>query len=194
MQSVLAEDVLNGVAVCVAFDDRGSVGQQLGGLGATVTSWAAAPGASEADDEAATAAAGSLDVVDVLVVDAGVRFRALGSGAEPVDRLRATIDDTFVVVRAVAAGLWIEPAIAGGKVVLIAPAPEDGEHAVACAAALENMSRTLSVEWARFGVRIVAIAPRAGAETADVAELVGFLASPGGDYYSGCTLRPGAGA
>jgi NAD(P)-dependent dehydrogenase (short-subunit alcohol dehydrogenase family) len=192
MQTALAEGVLDGTSVCVAFEDEGLLGGRLGGLGAAVQDWGAGPGASEADGEAAIEAAGALGAVDVLVADAGSRFRALGTGVGPVDRLRAAIDEAFVVVRAVAASAWIEPAIAGGKVLVIAPAPEDGEHAVACAAALENMVRTLSVEWARFGVRLVAIAPRAGAESVHVADLVGFLASPGGDYYSGCVLRPGA--
>jgi hypothetical protein len=74
--------------------------------------------------------------------------------------------------------------------VLLAPAGDAGPHAEATGAALENAARTLSVEWARFGVRVVALRP-SGEAAAEVAELVAFLASPAGDYFSGCTWRPG---
>jgi NAD(P)-dependent dehydrogenase (short-subunit alcohol dehydrogenase family) len=74
-----------------------------------------------------------------------------------------------------------------GLIVLIAPARGDVHHAAA-RAGLENLARTLSIEWARHGIRPVAILP--GAPGA-VAELVAFLASPAGAYYAGCafTLR-----
>ena len=58
-------------------------------------------------------------------------------------------------------------------------------------AGLENLARTLSIEWARFGIRTVAILPGDGDQPAEVAELVAFLASPAGDYYSGCHFRMG---
>ena len=58
--------------------------------------------------------------------------------------------------------------------------------------ALENAARTLSVEWARFGVRITAVRPREGASADERAELVAFLASPAGDYFTGCSFYPGA--
>ena len=75
-------------------------------------------------------------------------------------------------------------------IVLIAPPPGD-PHAQATRAGLENLARTLSIEWARHHTRPVAILP--GTQTTDdeLAELVAFLASPAGAYYSGCafTLR-----
>ena len=91
------------------------------------------------------------------------------------------VDSAFDATRDVAAG-WIE-AGRGGKVVLVAPredAPQRAAH--------ENLARTLSVEWARFAITPTAILP---GRDEDVAELVAFLASPAGDYYSGCafTLR-----
>ena len=46
----------------------------------------------------------------------------------------------------------------GGLVVVIAPAPGAGEHAEAARAGLENLARTLSIEWARFATRAVAVA------------------------------------
>ena len=49
-----------------------------------------------------------------------------------------------------------------GKVVSITVSPHMGfpgmVHTGAARAAVENMMRTLSVEWARFGVRLVAVA------------------------------------
>jgi len=81
---------------------------------------------------------------------------------------------------------------AGGLVVLVAPRPRDGDHARAAAAALENLARTTSVEWARLGIRVVAVRPGDLTPPAAIAELVAFLASPAGAYYSGCALELGA--
>lgn len=88
------------------------------------------------------------------------------------------VDGAFFATRAVA-NAWIG-AGRGGKVVLVAPrddAPQRAAH--------ENLARTLSVEWARFGITITAILPGGDG---DVAELVALLASPAGDYYSGCAF------
>ena len=88
------------------------------------------------------------------------------------------VDSAFFAARAVA-NAWIG-AERGGKVVLVAPrddAPQRAAH--------ENLARTLSVEWARYGITPTAILPGA---PEDVAELVAFLASPAGDYYSGCAF------
>jgi NAD(P)-dependent dehydrogenase (short-subunit alcohol dehydrogenase family) len=76
-------------------------------------------------------------------------------------------------------------------IVLIAPPPGDA-HAEAARAGLENMARTLSIEWARRGIRPVAITPGTTTSPAEVAELVAFLASPAGAYYSGCRFDLGA--
>jgi hypothetical protein len=76
-------------------------------------------------------------------------------------------------------------------IVLIAPPPGDA-HAEAARAGLENMARTLSIEWARRGIRPVAITPSTTTSPAEIAELVAFLASPGGSYYSGCRFELGA--
>src|SRR5206468_1036841 len=87
---------------------------------------------------------------DVLVVDAGAAFVAGG--------LRGALDTTWTAVRAVANAAWIEPERPGGKVLLVAPAPGPA-HAEAVRAGCENLARTLSIEWARFGIRIVAVLP-----------------------------------
>jgi NAD(P)-dependent dehydrogenase (short-subunit alcohol dehydrogenase family) len=79
-----------------------------------------------------------------------------------------------------------------GKIVLIGPRPGAGAHAEALRAGLENMARTLSIEWARYAILPTMIAP--GAQTTDdeVATLVTYLASPAGDYYSGCRFDLGS--
>ena len=44
----------------------------------------------------------------------------------------------------------------------LAPRPDAGPRAQAARAALENMARTLSIEWARYGVRTTAVLCRVG--------------------------------
>jgi hypothetical protein len=80
---------------------------------------------------------------------------------------------------------------AGGKLLLIAPPPSDA-GAEAARAGLENLARTLSIEWARYGIRTAAVLPGSATEPEEVAELVAFLASRAGDYYSGCRFDLGS--
>jgi NAD(P)-dependent dehydrogenase (short-subunit alcohol dehydrogenase family) len=139
-------------------------------------------------------AVSALGPIHVLVVDAASEYAEAGGG---MPGLRRAVDDGWNVVRAVVNARWIPQGEGaggegGGKVVLLAPPGDAGQHANAVGAALENAARTLSVEWARFGVRITAIRPRAGAADDERAELVAFLASPAGDYFTGCSFYPGA--
>ena len=78
----------------------------------------------------------------------------------------------------------------GGLVVLLAPRPGDA-HREAARSGLENLARTLSIEWARYGIRPVAILPGSATEPEEVAELAAYLASRAGGYYSGCAFRLG---
>jgi hypothetical protein len=75
-----------------------------------------------------------------------------------------------------------------GLIVLLAP-PRGDAHHEAARAGLENLARTLSIEWARYRIRPVAISQ--GTDPHATAELVAFLASTAGAYYAGCafTLR-----
>lgn len=114
------------------------------------------------DDEAL---AGALPTPDVLLAD-------------------APLDEAFLAARAVA-NRWIAQK-RGGKVVFVAPRDDAPQRA-----ALENLARTLSTEWARFQVTPTAILPGPRATAEDVAQLVAFLASPAGDYYSGCRFELG---
>lgn len=78
-----------------------------------------------------------------------------------------------------------------GRIVLLAPRAGDRPGAEAVRAALENLARTLSVEWARFAVTAVAIAPGAATTDEQLATLVAFLCSPAGAYFSGCRFDLG---
>lgn len=116
--------------------------------------------------------------VDVLVWDGAAAF---GSGGR-VDCVRAVLDGAWLAIRPLAQ----RPV----QVLLLAPVPGDA-HAAAARAGLENLARTLSIEWARFGARLVAILPGSAASAEEVAELAAYLASPAGAYYSGCRFELG---
>jgi citronellol/citronellal dehydrogenase len=139
-------------------------------------------GGDPLDEEATTAAVRHLDRVDVLVDDAAARFAAGG--------LRAAADGAWIAARAVATEALIE-AEGGGKLVFVAPPPGAGEHAEATRAALENLARTTSIEWARYAIRTATIAPADVTDPDEVGGLVAYLASPAGDYYSGCRFSLG---
>jgi NAD(P)-dependent dehydrogenase (short-subunit alcohol dehydrogenase family) len=99
-----------------------------------------------------------------------------------VEDVRAALDEGWDAIHAAAGEGMLER---GGKVLLLAPPPGDA-HAEAARAGLENLARTLSIEWARFGVRPVAIHP--AADAAAVAEVCAYVASRAGDYFSGCVF------
>jgi NAD(P)-dependent dehydrogenase (short-subunit alcohol dehydrogenase family) len=205
LADLLRANLLDGQVVAVAGSGSGS-----GGVGAAVAVRCAALGAATAvldapllDEEAVTRAAAALGRVDTLACDAGAAFVTAGGGLEG---LRAGLDGSWNATRAVANAAWrlrasesaaagVAPpaaahqgASAGGKLVLIAPPAAAGAHAGALGAALENLARTLSVEWARYGIRTAAILPGGGASDDDLATLVAYLASPAGDYFSGCVF------
>jgi NAD(P)-dependent dehydrogenase (short-subunit alcohol dehydrogenase family) len=156
-----------------ALDGRGVV------AGGAYAAACAAAGATIADRAAAR--------VDVLVVDAAVAF-----GGGGLSGLRAALDGAWRDVLEVASGRWLAEgagADAGGLIVLVGPRAGTGEHAEAATAALENLARTLAVEWARFGVRAVAVARGPRTSDEEVAQLVAYLASAAGAYYSGCRFE-----
>jgi hypothetical protein len=134
------------------------------------------------DEEATAAAVGRLERAHLLVDDTAARFAEGG--------LRAAADGAWIAARSVATSAMIE-AEGGGKLVFVAPAPGAGEHAEATRAALENLARTTSIEWARYAIRTAAIAPGDGTSPDEVAGLIAYLASPAGDYYSGCRFSLG---
>ncbi|MGD0454743.1 MAG: hypothetical protein ABSB69_14205 [Solirubrobacteraceae bacterium] len=122
--------------------------------------------------------------VESLVVDCASMFARDRRDARAA--LRVCLDLSWNVTRAVAGGAFL-PDGRGGRVVYLAPPADGGEYADAARAGLENLARTLSIEWARHGITTVAIAP--GAATAgEAAALTAYLASPAGAYFSGCLL------
>jgi NAD(P)-dependent dehydrogenase (short-subunit alcohol dehydrogenase family) len=76
----------------------------------------------------------------------------------------------------------------GGRIVYLAPAPGAGELADATRAGLENLARTLSIEWARHEINVVTIALGDSTTPGEAAALTAYLASPAGAYFSGCQL------
>src|SRR5207247_9047116 len=163
---LLRPGLLEGATIAVT---DAAAGQALRDLGATTS---ALDLAFPLDDDALAAAADELGAVDAVVCDGRARYDAAGGG---LPGLRATADGCFAAARAAVNAAFI-PA-ARGKIVLLAP--DDA----ATAAALENTARTLSTEWARQGIVITCVHPRARTDA-----LVAFLCSPAGDYYSGCAF------
>jgi NAD(P)-dependent dehydrogenase (short-subunit alcohol dehydrogenase family) len=183
--SVLREGLLEGRAIAVAGGPPSSVGGALERLGARVEV-VPAGGALGEDEQRVGEWARSRGPLQAIVYDAR---RAFGSGGEQA--LSESLERAWITVREVANGALIlaeEP----GKVVLLGPRPGAGPLAEAARAGLENLVRTLSVEWARFAVSTAMIAPGTGTTDDELAELICFLVSPAGEYLSGCRLELGA--
>ena len=194
--TLLRKGLLDGRAVAVAGGVPLAVRDALGGLGARVEELDSGVDSgvdsglgldSGLDEERASSWAGAVGPLYALVYDAGPAF---GGGGQ--DGLRECLERGWIAVRGVATGALIPAGV--GKVILIGPRPDAGSFAVAAHAALENLARTLSVEWARYGVATVAIAPGARTTEAELAELVCFLVSPAGEYFTGCVFELGAAA
>jgi hypothetical protein len=168
--TVLREGLLEGRAVALAGGGHAAMAGALAALGARVES---APALDGADEERVGEWARSRAPLHALVY--------VGAPGELEDVLAGV----WVAVREVATGALI-PGGNGGKIVLIAPSGQG-----AAQAGFENLSRTLSVEWARHGVTVVTVAPGTHAAADDVAEFVCYLVSPAGDYFSGARFDMG---
>lgn len=187
------EDLLHGCRIAFAGGDGAAIVAELRRLGAWVDSLgdpATLRGEDTAtglhDEDAAAAWVADRLPLDGLVFDAGTVFADGGEAG-----LRVALEQTWIAARAVATGALIGSE-GGGRLVFVAPRPDAGRHAQAARAALENLVRTLSVEWARFGVTSVAIAPGSPTTDEDLATLLCFLLSEAGGYYTGCRFELGA--
>jgi hypothetical protein len=131
--------------------------------------------------------------VNDLLAALGARMHQLAPDPEQVPPLDALIcaesgaeqdllAPTWSAVQAVATRAFI-PAEAG-RIVLLAPREDAG----VVKAALENLARTLSVEWARYGITTTAVVPGPDAADDEIATLIAYLCSPAGAYFSGCRL------
>jgi citronellol/citronellal dehydrogenase len=156
--------------------------------------------------------------VDVLVNNAGGQYMTPAEDITPKGWdtvVRLNLRGTWLMTHAVATKAMI-PA-GGGKIVNVTLSPHHGlpgmAHSSSARAAVENLTRVLSIEWARFNVRLTAVAaghfatealtkyPKPVQEGAartvplqrlgrpeEHAWLVAYLASPAGDYYSGAVV------
>jgi citronellol/citronellal dehydrogenase len=157
--------------------------------------------------------------LDVLVNNAGGQFMSPAEGITPKGFrtvIELNVQGTWLMTHAAATKAFIPQG--GGKVLSVTLSPHNGMpgmvHSGAARAAVENMMRTLAVEWARFGIKTCALAAgqfatetlltkypqvvvdnlersipigRAG-RAEEMAWLVAYLASPAGDFFSGTTI------
>src|SRR5215218_3975196 len=157
--------------------------------------------------------------LDVLVNNAGGQFLSPAEAISPKG-FKTVIDlnvlGTWLMTHAAATKAFIPQG--EGKVLSVTLSPHNGMpgmvHSGAARAAVENMMRTLAVEWARFGIKTCALAAgqfatetlltkypqevvdnvarsiplqRTG-RAEEMAWLVAYLASPAGDFFSGTTI------
>jgi hypothetical protein len=169
--ALLRDGLLGGRAIATVAVGR-SLRDTLAGLGARVEELSLSPGFGEDEER----------------VGEWARERSPLHAVVYAARAEERTDRVWAAVREVAVGALI-PGEHPGKVVLIGPRPDAGEGAAATRAALESLARTLSVEWARFGVTAVMVAPGARSSDGEVAQLVCFLCSHAGEYLSGCRLQ-----
>ncbi|HSC21407.1 MAG TPA: SDR family oxidoreductase [Solirubrobacterales bacterium] len=157
--------------------------------------------------------------VDVLLNNAGGQFLAPAETITPKGFrtvIELNVTGTWLMSHAAATKAFMPGG--GGKILSVTLSPHNGMpamvHSGAARAAVENMMRTLAVEWARFGIKTVALAAgqfatetlltkypqvvvdnlersipigRAG-RPEEMAWLVAYLASPAGDFFSGTTI------
>jgi len=203
---LLRANLLEGVTIALAGPPAppGGAGESLASavaaacaaLGARV--WELPPVADDggAVEEAALEAAGERVLgeagsIELLAVDGAGLFAYAAAHAAAGERARTALHTclqaSWSVTRAIVTSAFLKRA-RGGRIVYLAPAPDAGEHADAARAGLENLARTLSIEWARHGITTVTIAPGASTTAGEVAALTAYLASPAGAYFSGCLL------
>jgi citronellol/citronellal dehydrogenase len=157
--------------------------------------------------------------IDLLVNNAGGQYMTPAEDITPKGFrtvMRLNVEGTWLMTHAVATKAMMDGR--GGKIVNVTLSPHHGlpgmAHSSAARAAVENLTRVLSIEWARFGIRLTALAAghfatetlmtkypkqvvegvagtvplgRLGTEE-EFAWLVAYLASPAGDYLSGAIL------
>ena len=158
--------------------------------------------------------------IDFLVNNAGGQYLSPAEDITPKGFrtvIRLNVEGTWLMTHAVATKAMI-PEARGGKILNVTLSPHHGlpgmAHSSAARAAVENLTRVLSIEWSRFGIRLVALAAgqfatgtlrtkypqpvvegvagtiplgRLGTEE-EFAWLVAYLASPAGDFVSGSVI------
>jgi len=162
----------------------------------------------------------TLGKIDILVNNAGGQFPSPAQLISPngfLAVIKNNLVGTFHMTREVA-NQWMIPDKRGGRVINVIANIYRGfpgmAHTGAARAGVENLTMTLAVEWAQFGILVNAVAPgvikssgttqyppslleRAVRETPlkrtgtceEVAATIVFLASPAAQYFTGATLR-----
>jgi len=157
--------------------------------------------------------------LDVLVNNAGGQFLSPAEAISPKGFrtvIELNVTGTWLMSHAAATKAFMPGG--GGKILSVTLSPHNGMpgmvHSGAARAAVENMMRTLAIEWSRFGITTCSIAagqfatetlltkyPKELVESIadtipigrtgrpeEIAWLLAYLASPAGDYYSGTTI------
>ncbi|HTT93133.1 MAG TPA: SDR family oxidoreductase [Solirubrobacterales bacterium] len=157
--------------------------------------------------------------LDVLVNNAGGQFLSPAEAISPKGFrtvIELNVTGTWLMSHAAATKAFMPGG--GGKILSVTLSPHNGMpgmvHSGAARAAVENMMRTLAIEWSRFGITTCSIAagqfatetlltkyPREVVENLEhsiplgrtgrpeeIAWLLAYLASPAGDFYSGTTI------
>src|SRR5690348_10842170 len=158
--------------------------------------------------------------IDLLVNNAGGQYMSPAEDITPKGFrtvIRLNLEGTWLMTHAVATRAFI-PSGAGGKVISVTLTPHAGlpgmAHSSAARAGVENLMKVLAIEWARFGIRLTAVAAGViGTETfhskypeqlietlgesvplgrlgrpEEIAQMIAFLASPAGDYVTGTVI------
>ena len=157
--------------------------------------------------------------LDVLVNNAGGQFMSPAEAITPKGFrtvIELNVQGTWLMTHGAATKAFIPQR--EGKVISVTLSPHHGMpgmvHSGAARAAVENMMRTLAIEWSRFNVKLCAVAagqfdtetlrtkyPKQVVENVhrtvplgrlgtpeEMAWLVAYLASPAGDFLSGCVI------
>ena len=162
--------------------------------------------------------------IDLLLNNAGGQYLTPAEDISPKGFrtvMRLNVEGTWLMSHAVATKAMMggpDESPRGGKILNVTLSPHQGlpgmAHSSAARAAVENLTRVLSIEWARFGIKLTALAaghfatetlmtkyPKPVVEGVagtvplqrlgrpeEFAWLVAYLASPAGDYLSGAVL------
>jgi NAD(P)-dependent dehydrogenase (short-subunit alcohol dehydrogenase family) len=197
--ALLRPGLLRGVSLLIAggagdplqWPLAGAVAEACTALGARVSVCAPTPAAEAELDLQVAAVLARSTKIDVLVLDGAALFnQVLHEGGDAQRALRDSLDAAWNATRSL-----VDLAFLGagaGRVVYLGPGAE-AQHAQGARAGLENLARTLSIEWARHAINTVAIAPGSSSSAGEMAALVAYLASPAGAYFSGCVLELGSG-
>ncbi len=163
--------------------------------------------------------------IDLLVNNAGGQYLTPAEDITPKGFrtvIRLNVEGTWLMTHAVATKAMIphspEGTPRGGKIVNITLTPHNGlpgmAHSSAARAAVENLTKVLGIEWARFGVKLVAVAAgQIATETLltkypkvvvdnlaysvpagrlgrpeEIAWMIAYLASDAGDFHTGSVI------